>query len=90
MDRHFAVAYIAIQQRRRTLASDAHGGGDRHNPLVQPGIAGARPCPDGLLPAPAQPLWVARLVARFRTGIRALARRESEQGRFPPRLTRTG
>jgi hypothetical protein len=73
MDRHFAVAYTAIEQRRRALAAAATFGAGRRDSIVQPGGDEALACLDARRPAPVQSSPTVRLWARLVIIMRSLA-----------------
>ena len=73
MDSHFAVAYAAIEQRRRVLAAAATFGAERRDSIVQPGIGETLAGPDTRRPAPVQSSPIVRLWARLVTIMRSLA-----------------
>lgn len=58
MDRHFAVVYTAIEQRRHALATEAMFGAGQRDAIVQPGIEEAL--------APVKLSLIARALLRLR------------------------
>jgi hypothetical protein len=71
MTSHFAVAYTAIEERRRALAAAASFS-DGHDWMIQRGIDEALACSDMLEPAPRQRSRFARLWAHLTGIIRSL------------------
>ena len=76
MDTHFAVAYIAIEQRRRALTAEASFGAGHGDALIQPGIDEALACQDMLQPASAHRSRIAHLIMRLKACVSVMACRE--------------
>jgi hypothetical protein len=70
---HFAVAYSAIEQQRRTLAADALFGAGHRDSIIQPGIDEVLACRDMLQPAPVEPSPIVRLCARVVAAVQRFA-----------------